>query len=47
VQKASVWSKLVEKLDNIDPMPWHQAILVAVAFFLLMAMAIFGDYASL
>ena len=46
MQKVSVWSKLVNQLDNIDPMPWNQAILLGVAFGALILMAVIGDYVS-
>ena len=44
MQKVSVWSKLVEKLDHIDPMPWHQAVLLGIAFAVMIMMCLYGNY---
>ena len=32
--------KLIEKLDHLDPMPWHQAVLMGVGLFILIVMAL-------
>ena len=36
--------KFIQKLDNIDPMPWNQAWLMAIAFVIVIALAVFGNY---
>jgi hypothetical protein len=36
---------LVSKLDHIDPMPWNQAILLGIAFAVMIAIAVFGNFA--
>ena len=36
--------KLLYQLENIDPMPWHQATLLAIALTALIMLAIFGNY---
>ena len=44
MQKVSVWSKLAEELKEIDPMPWHQAALLGIAFAVMLMMCLYGNY---
>jgi hypothetical protein len=36
--------KFVQQLNNIDPMPWNQAALLAVAFCVMIVISIFGNF---
>ena len=38
--------RICKYLKDLDPMPWNQAILLGVAFFAMICLAIFGDYVS-
>jgi hypothetical protein len=36
--------KWIDKLNNIDPTPWNQAILLGAAVFLMICLAVFGSF---
>lgn len=35
---------VISKLEHLDPMPWNQAILLGVALFVMLCLAVFGNF---
>ena len=36
--------RILKGLHNIDPHPWHQSVLLGIAFAVLILMCLFGNY---